>query len=416
MLRLALLVVQNLGRNKLRTLLTMLGTMVLVMVVTLIWSVLAFLDAATAEKTNNLKAIVSERWRLPSQMPYAYAQGLREAGAVDPDDFRPLDSMTWSFVGGSLDPKARTRENSLFAFCLQPEKLLTMMGELEDMPPPEKAEFAKIVEKLKENRRGMIIGIERLAAINKRVGERIVMHSFNYKDISFEIDIVGTFPDGRYNNSAAMNIEYLENALDAYKRSHNGTPHPLADKSLNLVWLRVPDMAAYQRASQQILENPSFSNPAVKVETEASGVSAFLEAYRDLIWGMRVLLAPAIMLTLASVIANAISISVRERQLEFAVMKVLGFRPNQLLALVLGESLVLGTAAGFASAALTYYVVNDVYGGLKFPIAFFGAFYIPIEALYWGPLIGVGTAFVGSFMPAWTARSVKVSDVFAKVA
>jgi len=416
MLRLALLVVQNLGRNKLRTLLTMLGTMVLVMVVTLIWSVLAFLDAATAEKTNNLKAIVSERWRLPSQMPYAYAQGLRQAGAVDPDDFRPLDSMTWSFVGGSLDPKARTRENSLFAFCLQPDKLLTMMGELEDMPPPEKAEFAKIVEKLQQNRRGMIIGIERLAAINKRVGERIVMHSFNYKDISFEIDIVGTFPDGRYNNSAAMNIEYLENALDAYKRSHNGTPHPLADKSLNLVWLRVPDMAAYQRASQQILENPSFSNPAVKVETEASGVSAFLEAYRDLIWGMRVLLAPAIMLTLASVIANAISISVRERQLEFAVMKVLGFRPNQLLALVLGESLVLGTAAGFASAALTYYVVNDVYGGLKFPIAFFGAFYIPIEALYWGPLIGVGTAFVGSFMPAWTARSVKVSDVFAKVA
>ena len=118
---------------------------------------------------------------------------------------------------------------------------------------------------------------------------------------------------------------------------------------------------------------------------------------------------------LALIIANAISISVRERQKEFAVMKVLGFRPNQLLALVLGESLVLGTLAGFTSAFATYFIVNKVFGGIPFPIAFFGRFFIPGEAIYWGPLIGVGTSFLGSFMPAWSARSVRVSDVFARV-
>ncbi|MBA4017633.1 MAG: ABC transporter permease [Pirellula sp.] len=416
MWKFALLVLQNLGRNPLRTTLTVLGTMVLVAVVTLVWSILDFLDKQTAEKSNNLKAIITERWRAPSQMPYSYVRGLSEAGATEPDDFRPLDSMTWAFYGGTIDPKNRTRENSVFAFCMEPEKLLTMMDELDEMQGEPKAEFAATVEKLKQNRRGIIVGRELLANLNKRVGERMVLYGFNYKDINLEVEIVGLFPDSRYNKSSAINIEYLLSALDSYKREHNGTPHPLAANPVNIVWLRVPDMAGYQRASDQILNSPSFSNPAVKIETLASGVGAFLESFRDIIFGMRFLLAPAIIATLALVISNAIGISVRERQMEFAVMKVLGFRPNQLLGLVLVESLLVGTLAGFASAALTYFITNDYFGGINIQIAFFSKFYIPQAALWWGPLMGVGTALAGSFLPAWTARSVKVSDVFAKVA
>ena len=55
-------------------------------------------------------------------------------------------------------------------------------------------------------------------------------------------------------------------------------------------------------------------------------------------------------MSLSLVIANAISISVRERRMELAVMKVLGFRPLQILVLVLGESLLLGVTAGFVAA------------------------------------------------------------------
>lgn len=414
MLRLSILVFQNLGRNPLRTVLTMLGTMVLVMVVTLIWSILWFLDQQMAEKSDNFKAIISEKWRAPSQMPFSYAAGLREAGARNPGDIKPLDSMSWSFYGGSLDPK-RTRQDMLFAFCMEPEKLTTMMDELDDLPPKDKAEFTAVVEKLKNNRQGIILGLDRLNATQKRVGERIKLYGLNYKDIDLELEIVGSFPDGRYNNSAVIDIDYLMTSLDKYKIDHKNTPHPLESKSLNLVWLRLPDMAAFQKASEQITTNPSFSNPTVKVETLASGIGAALEGFRDLIWMMRVILAPAIMVTLSLVIANAISISVRERQKEFAVMKVLGFQPNHLLGLVLGESFVLGTLGGFASAALTYYIVNEVFGGIKFPIAFFGAFFVPKAALMWGPLIGVTTSFLGSFLPAWTARSVRVSDVFARV-
>jgi putative ABC transport system permease protein len=102
--------------------------------------------------------------------------------------------------------------------------------------------------------------------------------------------------------------------------------------------------------------------------------------------------------------------------MELAVLKVLGFRPYQILLLVLGEAMIIGTLVGFCSAALTYYIVNDVVGGFKFPLAFFGTFFIPAAALYWGPGMGALTALAGSIVPAWTARSVKVADVFAKVA
>ena len=415
MLRLAQLVLQNLARNPLRTGLTLLGTMILVMVVTLVWSILAFLDRTTAEKSENLKAIVTEKWRIPSQMPWAYAASLRDAAAQKPDDYRPLDSMTWTFFGGSIDPKKRTRENSLFAFCLEPGKLRTMMDELDRLPAEQSAAFATAVEALERNRQGIIVGRDRLAALGKRVGERGVRHGINYKDIDLEVEIVGLFPPGRYDNSAAMHIDYLMNALDAYPRTHAGEKHPLADRSLNLVWLRVENMQAFQRVAAQIGGSPLYGDPAVKIETEASGVASFLEAYRDIVWGMRWLMAPAIMATLTLIIAIAINIGVRERQMEFAVMKVLGFRPNQILGLVVAESFLLGGIAGSSSAALTYYYVNIHLGGLKFPIAFFGAFFIPEAALGWGTALGIGAAVVGGILPALTARSVRVSDVFARV-
>jgi putative ABC transport system permease protein len=412
-----LLIVKNVRRNMVRSSLTALGTMVLVLVVTLVWSVLAFLHKATQEKSKDLKLVITEKWQIPSQMPFSYAASLTEGGyrADHPDDVKPLDSMTWQFYGGSLDLKNRTLDNTLFAFALEPIKLITMMDELDSLPPDKKATFKEVVDKLTANRQGLIVGRDKLRALNKRVGDRFTLQSMNYKDIDLEFEVVGIFPPGRYDNSCAMNRDYLLAALDDYQQK-NKRPHPLMDKTLNLVWLRVADTEMYAKIDEQIESSPSFSTPAVKCETAASGISTFLDSYRDMIFGMRYFLSPAALVTMALVISNAISISVRERRMEIAVLKVLGFRPYQILCLVLGESLFLGVLAGFASSALTFVVINYWFGGLKFPIAFFAAFMIPAEALWWGPAIGALTALAGSIVPAWSARSVKVSEVFSKVA
>jgi putative ABC transport system permease protein len=125
---------------------------------------------------------------------------------------------------------------------------------------------------------------------------------------------------------------------------------------------------------------------------------------------------PAILATMSLVIANAISISVRERRTEMAVLKVLGFSPNMVMALILGEALLVGFLGGILSVTIAYVFVNDIIGGFPFPIAFFPKFFVPDAAFGWGLEFGTITAFVGSVLPAALARNVKASDVFAKVA
>src|SRR5262249_11384087 len=144
-----------------------------------------------------------------------------------------------------------------------------------------------------------------------QVGEKITVTSFNYPGVDLEVEIIGEFPDGRYNQSALVNVQYIMDGIDAWQRK-NGKPHPMADKAVNLVWLRVPDTEAFRSTADRIMDDPSFKTPAVKVETGSSGIATFLDAYRDILWGVRWLLVPAILVTMAVVIANAISISVRE--------------------------------------------------------------------------------------------------------
>ncbi len=413
-----LLIVKSLGRNPRRTLLTGMAIFVLVFVITLVWSILWFLDQVTSEKSKDFKAIITERWQLPSQMPIAYGNSLAEGAASRPEDVKPSDNMTWQFYGGTIDPGKRTAESIVFFFCMDPAKLLTMMDGLDDLTEQQREDLERDIRSMQTNKRAVLLGKDRLAKMNKHVGERMIVTGLNYTDINLEVEIVGTFPPGRYDQSAILNRDYLNDAMDVYNQGQMRTgqaKHPLTEKSLNLVWLKVPDTRTFNQVAEQITDSSLFTSPAVKVETASSGIASFLDAYRDLLWGMRWLLVPAILVTMSLVIANAISISVRERRPEMAVMKVLGFGPGTIMALVLGEALLIGVGSGFLSSFLSWYLINHVAGGLKFPIAFFPAFMIPTQALWWGGMLGGLTSLAGSLVPAWSARTVKVSEVFSKV-
>ncbi len=411
-----LLILKNVRRNVLRTSLTSLGTIALVLVVTLVWSILQFLSDQTSEKKQNIKAIITEKWQLPSQMPLAYVASLRDGAAKEPSDIHPSDSMTWQFYGGSLDPARRDPKLRMFAFAMQPEKLLTMMDGLDTLQGEERRSLEVAVEKMKTNRATIIMGEDILKQIERRVGDKITLYGINYSGINLEFEIVGSFTTARYAKSSAFDCEYLNAALDVYPSTHNGQKHPLADKTLNLVWLKVDNPEAYAKMAEQIESSPDYRSPPVKCEVSSNAIAAFLAGFRDIIWGMRWILGPAALASLSLIIANAISIGVRERRMELAVMKVLGFRPYQILILVVGESLLLGGGSGLISSGGTYCVVNLIFGGIDFPIAFFPKFDIPLAALWWGPAIGSAAAILGSIIPASQACRVKVSEVFSKVA
>src|SRR5262249_9031587 len=82
-LRFLLMMFKNLRRNLMRTSLTYLATFVLVVIVTMVWSVLYWVDNFAKEKAKPPKLIVQEKWQANSQMPFAYAESL-ERGAASP--------------------------------------------------------------------------------------------------------------------------------------------------------------------------------------------------------------------------------------------------------------------------------------------------------------------------------------------
>src|SRR5262249_15490000 len=206
-----------------------------------------------------------EWWQIPSRMAYAYAATLLDAAAREPDDLHPKDSCTWQFYGGTLDPKNRTRENSLFFICTQPEKIPTMVDELEDMQGARMAQLKELVGQMQTKRDAVLIGTGVLKRLGKQAGDRIKVTSFNFKGIDLEVDIIGSPPEGtRHDMSCFMNAAYLNAAFDDFKARNRNQPHPMADKNLGLVWLRVDSRNDFERMGAQIMSSPLYANPAVK--------------------------------------------------------------------------------------------------------------------------------------------------------
>lgn len=415
--RLFLLGMKNLRRNLLRTMLTGVAIGVLAFMITMIWTIIYFIELTTVERSKDLKLIITEKWSIPSQLPMTHANYLNPAspsflpqlrGPGEKPLYGPRDFMTWSFYGGSTDPAKVTPDTLVFFFAMEPKQIIPMMDDLNDLDP-------KLIEALERSPQGCLLGLDKMQSLNKKVGERFKLTSINYKGINLEFEVVGVLPDGRYNSSAIMRVDYFNKAFDLYEKENNGRPHPLAMKRLNLIWIRVADRDQFDLIGGEIERAAELKDRPVKVETASSGISSFLDAYRDLLLAMKFLLVPGILVVMALVMANAISITVRERRSEMAVMKVLGYRPNQIMLLILGEALLVGAVSGLLAAGVTFAFFNLRWGGIPFRIGFFPVFRIPEAALLWGLAIGTLTAFLGSMVPAWTARSVKVSEVFSKV-
>ena len=352
-------------------------------------------------------------------MPPSYTHDLEAGAAAKPGDVRPTKAMSWTFYGGTVTKDKPSRENFIFFFCTKPGVVTSMLPDIDLYTDQQRVQIDEWAKAMEKDYRKVILGQERLDALHKRVGEKItVVNSFNYPGIELEVEIIGALPAGRYGQVGVMNSDYFYHAiLDDYPRQHNGAKHPLADKCLNLVFLRVPSMDAFNKVAEQVEKSPGFTDPAVKVETESSGVAAFLESYKDLLNGVRYLATPAMLLTMVVIIATAISIGVRERRKEIAVLKVLGFGPGRILADGAG-----GGAAGRRPGRLHQHraalpLTASRHGRrIPFPIAWFAKIPIPMESLAWGPLLGGLCGLVGSLAPAWAASRVKVVDVFAKTA
>ena len=355
----------------------------------------------------------------------------KDEGGQDRQRFRALAAeglkenfITWSFVVGSLDQAKLTQENTLFLFVLDPAAVkYGMMSEQglnkEDLGDEGWEEMLRVIDLVKQDKRNIVVGEDRLKIMGKSVGDEVKVYGLNYKDLTFECKIVGAFPSGsRMGGNSVMQYDYLEAKLSDYQKTKNA-PHPLDKLSLNLVWVRMPNKASYQALAAQVNDTSNFNGPAVKMETFSALVGSILEPYKDIFWGLKYIVMPAIGVIMCLVIGIAITIGVRERWTEMAVMKVLGFQPWQIMGMIVSEAMLIGVFGGMLSTWLVYFLPLAVKHGTRavgVKFTFFDNFGSPWEIVVLGPVLGIAVGIIGSALPSWNARKVKVSEVFAQVA
>jgi putative ABC transport system permease protein len=411
-----LLIVKNLSRNALRTLLTSTAVLMLVMLVSMIGSVILFLERAMTAQESDVALVITDRYRIPSQFSRSHMERIVQQGELNTrlraiQGFQSEQNNVWVFLGFTLDPELKDRNLEFFTIATYPEKIKSMIDSMEDLDDNAWKRMVEPPISHKEHQ-GLLVGQDRLKKIGKKVGDVFEAQCFSQRStksagqpIKVQFEIVGTLPaQSRWTEMAFMDYAYADRFLQDEKS--------VMDGRVNLGWIKAGD----QKSAAEVGSTIESNIEEIKSETGSSAVTRFLEPFKNLLWGVKYVLVPAIGIVMTVIVANAIGITVRERVREMAVLKVLGYQPRQILVLVLGEAMMIGLVGGILGSLAVFGLVNWVIGGIKLPIAFFNAFFITKHALWWGASLGVVTAFLGGIIPAWSASGVKVSEVFAKVA
>ena len=121
--------------------------------------------------------------------------------------------------------------------------------------------------------------------------------------------------------------------------------------------------------------------------------------------------------TILLVTANTMSIAVRERQQEIAVLKTLGYTSGLVMLLVLGEALLIGLMGGLLGVVISVAILRllprvPVLGDI---VANFPNFGLSVQTL----AIGIGFALLlglaAGLFPALMAYRAKIVDALRQV-
>jgi putative ABC transport system permease protein len=156
------------------------------------------------------------------------------------------------------------------------------------------------------------------------------------KPFEFVIRAIYRVDNARYPGTNAglllFNYEYLDEAT----RGQAG---------IGMYKLLIDDPNQAGSVSHAIDDMFENADPPTRTETEAAFRAGFISMAGNLALLLRSI-GLAVSFTILLVTANTMSMAVRERQTEIAVLKTLGFPSRLVLGLVLGEALLLGTMGG----------------------------------------------------------------------
>ncbi len=151
------------------------------------------------------------------------------------------------------------------------------------------------------------------------------------------------------------------------------------------------------------------SSAETKTTTEKGFVEGFAKQVGDIGAIMMAILA-AVLFTMMLVAANTMAQSVRERTSEMGVLKTLGFSNGTILALVLGESVLIAAIGGWLGLLVAWLIVQrgDPTGGML-PI-----FILPPRDVAVGVVLVVVLGLLAGLLPAMNAMRLKITDALRR--
>lgn len=321
------LIFKNLFRRKLRAALMLVS----ILIAFLIFGVLAGFerafnageDAAAADRL-----MVVNKINFTQPLPIAYYNRVRSVEGV-----RQVTHFNW-FGGYYQEPK-----NFLIVMAVEPETYMAVYDDQVTIAPEARQAFVR-------ERTGALVGETMLKKWGWKVGDRVPIMSniFSQKNGSrtWDFTIVGTLAGRKPNidtNFMVFQYQYF-NETQSFGRDFIG-------------WmaLNTSSPSANDRVAKAIDE--MFANSLHETSTDTE--KAFNKAFAAQLGNIALIVAlvvGAAFATILMIVGNTMVMAVRERTREIGVLKTLGFSGGRILALVLGESVLLALLGGLPGIAL----------------------------------------------------------------
>ena len=327
------IVLKNLFRHRLRTILTMLGIATAVMAFGLIRTIVGAWNAGVvASSANRMITRHSVSFIFPVPLPY------RQTLARVPN----VAAVSWANWFGGVYGDPNDFKNFWPRLAVDPDTYLDLYPEFQ-LAPDQLAAF-------KKERNAAVIGRKLAAQHGFKLGDVITMEGDIFPG-RWEWVVRGIYT-GRDQTVDETQMFFQWNYL--FEQVQAREPGRPVDAGWYI--LRVQPAEAMPRVATTIDEQFVNSRAPTKTESEKAFQQSFVAMSSAIITSLQVISVVIVGIILL-VLANTILMAVRERTREYAVLKTLGFSARHLFVLIFGESLLIAICGGLIGLALTFPMV-----------------------------------------------------------
>ncbi len=382
----ALLVLRNVVRHKLRTLLTALGIVVAIASFGLLRTVV---DAwyAGANASSSARLVTRSSVSLVFALPLTYAQKIRQVPGVA--------GVSWAnWFGGVYI----TERNFFPQFAVDAPSYLAMYPEFTLTDSERKAFYT--------DRQGAIAGRKLADQYGWKVGDTIPLKGTIYPG-TWNFNLRGIYRGADKTVDESTMFFHFDFLNESVKKIY---PRRGDQAGVFIVHLRDPAEAAQVSA----VIDQTFANSLAETltETEKAFQLSFVAMTEAILLAIQAVSFVVIVIIMA-VMANTMAMTARERYAEYATMKALGFSNGFVAGLIVAESLGLALAGGALGIALTFPLARafaDAMGTL-FPI-----FFVSEETVLLQIAATIVIGLVAAAIPAWRTARVRIVDGLRAVA